>query len=208
MLIILTNGIDAREKSFKIDPSGSCHEGFQKLDALRRISCVCAMEGLWESFCAIFCGFRTRLHLKMSSAWWWQCGSTMPKGWGAPTTSVSPVQALLLSLSAKDVLEIFPLRLYFHLGGSIEQNLWRCLWWGAWEEKGQAPQNSTSGNLFAWSKPRLGGNHQPLERSDGEPGGLFAFYLLENKRIPNCLCWECKILSYETFFLWGASVWY
>ena len=113
------------------------------------------LVGLWEYFCAIFCGFQTRLHLKVSSASRWWYDDTTPKGWGAPTTSLSLVQSLLLLLSAKEVLEIFPLGLYFHLRSNIEQNLGRCLWWWGGEEKGQTPQNSYSGRLFAWSKFRL-----------------------------------------------------
>lgn len=56
------------------------------------------------------------------------------------------------------------------------------------------------------SEPRLERAHQPLGRSYGEPGGLFAFYLLENKGAPNCVGQEHKILSYQTFLLCEGSI--
>jgi len=123
--------------------------------ALSRISHVFALVGLWEYFCATFYGFRTRWCLKVSSAWRWWYDGTTPKGWGAPTTSLSLVRSLLLLLSAKEVLEIFPLGPYFNLRSNIEQNLGRCLWWWGGGEKGQTPKNSYIGSLFAWSKSRL-----------------------------------------------------
>lgn len=56
------------------------------------------------------------------------------------------------------------------------------------------------------SEPRLERAHQPLGRLRGEPGGLFAFYLLENKGTLDCVGQEHEILSEQTSHLCEGSI--
>lgn len=123
--------------------------------------------------------------------WWYHT-----KGLGAPMTSLSLVQSLLLSLSAKEVFEIFPLGLYFRLRSNIKQNLGRCLWWWGGEEKGQNPKNSYSGRLFCLEQVQAlsqgwKGLTSPWEDCVESQEGSLPF-----------ICWKIK----EPWIVWVKSM--